>query len=62
MSPQMVMTVVPNNKGDVYHAVKKVCYVEWPTASQVMTMTVLTKAKSLAPIATKVLAQMAAKM
>ena len=62
MGPTMVMTVVPNNKGEVYHAVKKVCYVESPTASQVMTMTVLTKAKSLAPIATKVAAQMAAKM
>ena len=56
------MVVVPNNKGEVYHAVKKVCYVEIPTLSQVMTLAVLNKAKKLAPIATKVAAQIAAKM
>ena len=56
------MTVVPNNKGDVYHTIKKACYVENPTPSQVMTLTVLNKAKQLAPIASKVAAQMAAKL
>ena len=62
MGPELVFVVVPNNKGDVYHTVKKVTYVESPKACQVMTLTVLNKAKSLAPIATKVAAQMAAKM
>ncbi len=51
-----------NNKGDVYHAIKKLCYIEAPTPSQVVTMTVLTKAKNLGAIATKVVAQMAAKL
>ncbi len=62
MGPDLVMVVVQNNKSDVYHTVKKVTYVESPKACQVMTLNVLKKAKSLAPIATKVAAQMAAKM
>ena len=35
MSPQMVMVVVPNNKGDHYSTVKKKCYLEKGVASQV---------------------------
>ena len=49
MSPQLVVTVVPNNKGA---ANKKKCYLEKPITSQVVTATVLTKPKGL--MATKV--------
>lgn len=65
MGPDLVMVIVPNNKGDTYHTVKKVTYVESPKASQVVTLTVLNKGNAkngLGPIATKVAAQMAAKM
>ena len=58
----MVMIFVPNNKGDIYDSVKKITYVEDPTPCQVMTLAVLKKAKNMAPIATKVAAQMAAKL
>ena len=61
--PQLVMTCVPNNKGDVYHAIKKLCYIESPCPSQVMTISVLRKNEQrLGPIALKVVAQMAAKL
>ncbi len=59
------MVIVPNNKGDVYHTVKKITYVDTPCPCQVVTLTVLNKGQnkgSLAPIATKVAAQMAAKV
>jgi hypothetical protein len=65
MGPDLVMVIVPNNKGDTYHTVKKVTYVESPKASQVVTLTVLNKGNAkngLGSIATKVAAQMAAKM
>ena len=61
--PQLVMTFVPNNNGELYHAIKKLCCLEIPCQSQVMTMSVLKKCKDrLEPIAHKVTAQMAAKL
>jgi len=62
MSPQMVMVVVPNNKGDHYATVKKKCYLEKGVASQVVTATVLGKPKGLMSVATKVAIQMNAKL
>merc|ERR1719435_42579 len=62
MSPQLVMTVVPNNKGDHYAAIKKKCYLEKPIPSQVVTATVLSKPKGLMSVATKVAIQMNAKL
>ena len=57
------MACVQNNKGDVYHAIKKLCYQSRPCQSQVMTMTVLNNPKArLGAIAKKVVAQMAAKL
>ena len=56
------MTLVPNNRGDLYRVVKKLCYVDAAMPSQVVTMTVLNKAKNLNAIATKVVAQMEAKL
>merc|ERR1712029_918333 len=62
MSPQMVMVVVPNNKGDHYSTVKKKCYLEKGVASQVVTATVLGKPKGLMSVATKVAIQINCKL
>jgi len=61
-APQMIMVVIPNNKGDAYHAVKKILCVERPIPSQVITGTLLNKPKGLMSVATKVSIQMAAKL
>merc|ERR1712090_48256 len=58
----IVMTVVPNNKGDHYAAIKKKCYLEKPIPSQGVTATVLSKPKGLMSVATKVAIQMNAKL
>ena len=44
--PNMIVVVVPNNKGDAYSVVKKVCCGERGVPSQVVTATVLGKDKS----------------
>jgi len=62
MSPQMIMTVIPNNKGDAYHAIKKILCVDRPIPSQVITGTLLKKPKGMMSVATKVAIQMAAKL
>ena len=55
--PQLVMLVVPNNRGDQYAAIKKKCCLDVPTPSQVITATVLNKPKGLMSVATKVAIQ-----
>ena len=35
MGPELVMVVIPNNKGEHYHAIKKKCCIEKPIPSQV---------------------------
>ena len=60
--PRIVMVVIPNNKGEHYSAVKKLCCVEQPVPSQVMTSTVLGKPKGLMSVATKVVVQMNCKL
>ena len=60
--PQMIMTVIPNNKGDAYQAIKKVLCVDKPVPSQVITGTLLQKGKGIMSVATKVAIQMAAKL
>ena len=44
--PNMIVVVVPNNKGDAYSVVKKICCGERGIPSQVVTGTVLNKEKS----------------
>ena len=44
--PNMIVVVVPNNKGDAYSVVKKICCGEQGIPSQVVTGTVLGKEKS----------------
>ena len=41
MKPSIVMVVIPNNKGEHYAAIKKVCITESPIPSQCITSTVL---------------------
>merc|ERR1719168_56283 len=62
VSPQMVMVVVPNNKGDHYATIKKKCCLEKAIPSQVVTATVLSKPKGLMSVATKVAIQMNCKL
>ena len=62
MAPQMIMAVIPNNRTDSYHAIKKTLCIEKPIPSQVMTGTVLKKPKGMMSVATKVAVQMAAKL
>lgn len=59
---QMIMVIVPNNKGDIYKAIKSVLCVESPVPSQVITLSLLQKGKSLLSVASKVVIQMAAKL
>ena len=56
--PQIVMVVIPNDKGDHYAAVKKKCYIEKPTPLQCVISTALNKSKCLMSVATKVAVQM----
>merc|ERR1719342_31113 len=53
LNPQLVMVVIPNNKGEHYAAVKTKCCVEKPIPSQCMTATVLGKPQGLMSVATK---------
>jgi len=62
LNPQLVMVVIPNNKGEHYAAVKTKCCVEKPIPSQCMTATVLGKPKGLMSVATKVALQMNCKL
>jgi len=62
LQPQLVMVVVPNNKGEHYAVIKKKCCLEVPTPSQVVTATVLNKSKGLMSVATKVAIQMNCKL
>ena len=43
MDLQLIMIIIPNNKGDVYHAIKKYLCVDRPVPSQVITATLLKK-------------------
>ena len=60
--PQIVMVVIPNDKGDHYAAVKKKCHIEKPTPSQCVTSTILNKPKGLMSVASKVAVQRICKL
>ena len=62
---KLILTVVPSQKSQIYPAIKKLCYIDAPTPSQVVTMNVLKKASDkgqLASVALKVVVQMATKL
>ncbi len=60
MKPQMILVVIPNNKTDAYHAIKKVLCCDMPIPSQCVTATVIKKfiSKDLTPLALKVPSKM----
>lgn len=60
----MMLVIIPNNKGDVYAAVKKQCLLKAPVPSQCVTATVLNKwvPKGIQSVASKVAIQMACKL
>merc|ERR1740131_691492 len=60
--PQLVMVVVPNNRGEHYAVIKKKLCLDVPTPSQVITATVINKPKGLMSVATKVAVQMNCKL
>ncbi len=61
---QMVLLILPNNKTDAYHAIKKELCINAAIPSQCVTATVLKKfvQKGLASVASKVAIQMATKL
>jgi len=59
---QIVMVVIPSNKGDHYAAVKKTCCLTNSIPSQCITSTVLNKPKGLMSVATKVAIQVSCKL
>ena len=62
VKPQLMMIVIPNNKSDLYSITKKLCCVQSPCPTQVMTGSLLKKGKGLGSIALKVAIQMACKL
>jgi len=64
LAPNLIMVVIPNNKSDVYAAVKKATLCQTPVPTQCMTATVLRKfaSKGFSSVATKVAVQMACKL
>ena len=59
---QIVMTVVPQQKSDRYAAIKKLCCIEKPVASQVMCLKTIQSEKKVASVAQKVILQMNCKL
>nr|AGJ83331.1 piwi [Oncopeltus fasciatus] len=58
---QLVMCVVPNNRTDIYSAIKKKCCIDRPVPSQVIAVKTLTH-KNLLSVATKIIIQMNCKL
>ena len=56
---QLVLTVFPQPKSDRYSAIKKLCYVETPIASQVVNLKTINKPdeRKVASVAQKVVLQ-----
>ena len=57
---QMVVCIIPNNAADTYHAIKKICCIEYGIASQVIVAKTLNK--NLKSVLTKVAIQMSCKL
>merc|ERR1719412_2618667 len=61
-SVQLVMTIFPQMKSDRYSAIKKLCYVEMPVASQVINLKTISNEKRLASVVQKVALQINCKL
>ena len=58
--PQMIVCLTPGNAPDAYHAIKKLCCIEYGVPSQVLTANTLKK--NLRSVITKVAIQMSCKL
>ncbi len=56
-SVQLILSVFPQMKSDRYSAIKKLCYVEMPVASQVVNLKTINNEKRLTSVAQKVILQ-----
>lgn len=54
-SVQLVMTIFPKQNSGLYAAVKKLCYVEKPVASQVVLLKSINNEKKMSAVAAKVM-------
>ncbi len=61
-SVQMVLMIFPQMKSDRYSAVKKLCCLEMPVASQVVNLKTISNDKRLASVAQKVILQINCKL
>ena len=61
-SVQLVMTIFPQMKSDRYAAIKKLCCVEMPVASQVINFKTISNDKRLASVVQKVALQVNCKL
>ena len=61
-SVQLVMTIFPQMKSDRYSAIKKLCYVEMPVASQVINVKTISNEKRLASVVQKIALQVNCKL
>ena len=61
-SVQLVLMVFPQMKSDRYAAVKKLCCVEMPIASQVVNLKTISNEKRLASVAQKIILQINCKL
>ena len=59
---QLVLTVVPQQRSDRYAAIKKLCYVEKPVASQVVLLKSINNEKKMSAVASKVVLQINCKL
>merc|ERR1719273_2757006 len=61
-SVQLVMTIFPQMKADRYAAIKKLCYVDMPIASQVINLKTISNEKKLASVVQKIALQINCKL
>ena len=61
-SVQMVLTIVPAQKADRYSAIKKLCCLEKPIASQVVCLKTINNPKKLSSVAQKIALQLNCKL
>ncbi len=59
---QLALAVVPQQRSDRYDAIKKLCYVEKPVASQIVLLKNITNEKKMSSVAAKIVLQMNCKL
>ncbi len=59
---QLVVTIVPQMRADRYSAIKKLCYLETPVASQVVVQRTISNERKLTSITQKIILQINCKL